>query len=74
MNAADGSTHVLIGGCRDGACVQDDDLGLYGGGGALQTTAEQLAFDGGAIGLGRATSKILNMISRHQAIILALTS
>jgi hypothetical protein len=31
-----------------------------------------LAFDGGAIGLGRAAPEVLDMISRHQAIIMGV--
>jgi hypothetical protein len=72
MNAADGSTRILIGRCGDGAGIQDDDFSFYGGGGTSQPTAQQLALDGGAIGLGRATSEGLNMICRHQAIILGV--
>ena len=71
MNAADGGTRVLIGRRGDGAGVQDDDFGFCGGGGALQPAVEQLALDGGAIGLGRAASEVLDMISRHKAIILS---
>ena len=70
MDAADGGARVLIGRCGDGAGIQDDDFGLDGGGGALQPATEQLALDGGAIGLGRAASEVLDMISRHQGIIL----
>ena len=70
MNAAYGSTRVLIGRRGDGAGIQDDDFGFDGSAGALQSTAKQLALDSGAIGLGRAASEVLNMISRHQGIIL----
>ncbi len=70
MKAADGCARVLIGRRSDGAGIQDDDFRFYGDGGTLQATAEQLAFDGSAIGLGRATPKVLDMISRHGAIIL----
>ena len=72
MNAADGCTRILIGRCGDGAGIQDDDFRLDGRGGAFQSAGEQLALDSGAIGLGRAASEVLDMIGRHQAIILGV--
>src|ERR1022692_1640751 len=72
MNAADGCTRILVGRGGDGAGVQDDDFRLDGRGGALQSAGEQLALDSGAIGLGRAASEVLDMIGRHQAIILGV--
>ncbi len=71
MNAADGGTRVLIGGGGDRAGVQDNDFGVHGSGGALHPAVEQLTLDGCAISLGRAASKVLHMISRHEAIILS---
>ena len=70
MDAADGGTRVLIGRCGDGAGIQDDDFGLGGSAGALQSPRQQLALDGGAIGLGRAASEVLDVISCHQTIII----
>src|ERR1035441_3899421 len=61
MNAADGSPRILIGRCGDGAGIQDNDFGLDGGRGALQSAGQQLALDGGAIGLGRAASEVIPM-------------
>ncbi len=70
MNAADGSTCVLISRRGDGAGIQDDDFSLDGSAGALQSAGQQLALNGGAIGLGRAASEVLHMIRRHESIIL----
>ena len=70
MDAADGGTRVLIGRCGNSAGIQDDDFGFHGGRPPLHPAAEQLALDGSAIGLGRTASEVLDMISRHERIIL----
>ncbi len=74
VNAANGGTRVLIGGGGHRACVQDNHFGLDGSAGALHAAVEQLALDGRAIGLGRAASEVLHMISGHSVIILSLNA
>ena len=69
MNAANGGARVLIGGGGDGTGIQDNDFGFDGSAGALHAAIEQLALDGRAVGLGRAASEVLHMISRHEVII-----
>ncbi len=69
MNAPDGGPGILIGRCRYGASVENDDLGFVGGAGATQSALKQLPLDGGAVRLGGPASEILNVIGRHQLII-----
>ena len=70
MDAADSGARILIGGRGDSTGVQDDDFSLGSSASALHAAVEQLALNGRAIRLGRTASKILDMISRHQTIIL----
>ncbi len=65
MKLANGVASLSVGGGRDGAGVDDDDVGggRRGGGGAA--TVEQLAFDGGAIGLGGAATELFDEESGH---------
>ncbi len=68
LNAADGGAGVLIGGIRDGASVQDDEVGL-GGGGASEAAGFELAFEGGAVGLGGTASEVLHVEGGHRIIV-----
>ena len=72
MDAADGRTRVVIGRGGDGTGVQHHDLGLGGGGGARQSLIGQLAFNGGAVGLGGAASEVFYKETAHGSIISAL--
>ena len=72
MNAPDGGAHVLVGRGGYRAGVQDDEFGLYGSSGALQSAIEQLPLNRCAVGLRSAASEVLDMISRHLIIILSV--
>ena len=69
MDAPDGCTGVLIGGGRDRAGVQDDDFGLGGSFGTLQSAVAELALDCRAIGLSSAAAKVLYIERAHRTIV-----
>jgi hypothetical protein len=58
-HAANRRARILIGGRRDGARIQDDQLGLRGCGGAAQTALLELTFNRGTIGLSRTATEVL---------------
>lgn len=64
LNPADGGAGILIGGMCDGAGVQDDEVGL-GGWRVGEAAAFELAFEGGAIGLSGAASKVFDVEGGH---------
>lgn len=63
---ANGRAGVLIGGCRDSAGVEHDDIGIPRPIGACQSPLVELLLDGGAIRLGSAAAEILYEESRHR--------
>jgi hypothetical protein len=69
MDAANCGASVLIGGGRYGAGVKDNESSFGGFSSASQTALPQLAFDGSAVGLGSATSKIRLVESCHVSIL-----
>ena len=66
VKLSNGVAGLGVGGGRDRAGVHDDDVsgGGLGCGGA--TAIEQLALDGGAIGLRGATAELLDIEGRHR--------
>ena len=71
-DAADEGTGVLIGGCCHGAGIEDDQFGLVERRGAFQAALFELALNRGTIGLGRAATKILYVVTCHRTIVAAL--
>lgn len=65
VDAADGSSGIVVGGSSDRASIQDDDFGAGGASVTLEAALLELALDGGAIGLGGAASEILDIESCH---------
>src|ERR1700687_167121 len=65
VKLANGVAGLGVGGGRDGAGVDDDDVGGGGRGGGGTTTVEQLALEGGAIGLRGGGTPILGEKTRH---------
>ena len=65
MNAAYGGAGILVGGGSYGAGVEHDESGRGGLVGALQAPFQQLAFDGGAVGLGGPAAEICYVESCH---------
>src|SRR5579864_1608181 len=72
MGPADGGPGVLVRHGGNGTSIQDDNVRIPTGGGALQTAFFELSLDCGAICLSGATPKILYVISRHHTIVAAL--
>src|SRR5450432_3895766 len=70
VDAADGSTGGAVGVGGDGAGVEDDELGGFGRS-WLEAAVRELVGDGGAVGLRRATTEILDVKSGHRAFMLA---
>ena len=71
MNTTDGRACILIGSGRDGAGVQNNNFCIRRSRSTLQTALFKLAFDGSAIGLRRAATKILYVKTRHRTIVAA---
>jgi hypothetical protein len=67
----DGSASILIGRGRDRAGVQHDNFSFCQLGGAIESSLLELPLDGGAVGLGRATTKILYVKTCHDTIVAA---
>jgi hypothetical protein len=65
MDASDGVAHILVGGSRHGARVQDYNLRVLCGFGAGQSALDELAFNGGSIGLRSPASEIFHVEPRH---------
>ena len=68
LHSANGSAGILIGGIRDCARIQDDEVGLSGGG-ARQAAGFELAFESGAVGLGGAAAEVFHVVSGHTTIV-----
>src|SRR5882762_9613691 len=65
MKLANGVAGLGVGGGGDGAGVDDDDVGGGGRGSGSAATVEQLALQGGAVGLGGAATELFDEKSRH---------
>jgi CheY-like chemotaxis protein len=68
---ADGGAGILIGRGRDRAGVQHDNFGFPQFGGAIESPLLELPLNGSAVGLGRATTKILYVKTCHDTIVAA---
>jgi hypothetical protein len=64
LDAADGGAGILIGGVCDSAGIQDYEVGFVGCG-AGEAAGFELAFEGGAVGLGGAASEIFDVVGGH---------
>ncbi len=62
---SDGVSGLGVGGGGDGASVDDDDVGTGGRGGNGTAAVEQLALEGGAVGLRGATTELFDEESGH---------
>ena len=62
---SDGVAGLGVGGSGDGAGVDDDDVGSGGRGGSGAAAVEQLALEGGAVGLRGATTELFDEESGH---------
>src|SRR5258705_11922633 len=71
VNASNSRPRVLIRGSRDRAGIEDDDFCVRGSGSALQAALFELPFEGSAIRLGRAATKILYVKTCHRNIVAA---
>ena len=72
MHAADGLAHIVIRGSRNGAGVQDNQVG---GGAAIdnmQSTRGQTRLDGSTVRLGGPATEILDVERIRQPSIIAL--
>ena len=69
VDATDAGSDVLVGGRGNGTRVQDNDGGLLGREGPVQSAFEQFMLDGGAVGLGGAAPEVFNEEAGHGAII-----
>jgi hypothetical protein len=58
-----------VGSRSDGTGVEDDDIGGFGGIGQGAATFEQLALDGGAIGLVGAAAQLFDVEGGHERIV-----
>ena len=65
VDFADGVAGLGIGGRGDGAGVDDDVVGRVGRLDGRAAAIEELAFDGGAVGLGGAAAELLEVEGRH---------
>jgi hypothetical protein len=68
LHTADGGAGVLIRRIRNGAGVQNYQVGL-GGRGRRQAASFELSCESGAIGLGGAASEVLYVIRGHRTIV-----
>jgi hypothetical protein len=68
LDAADGGAGILIGGVCDSAGIQDYEVGFVGCC-AGEAAGFELAFEGGAVGLGGAASEILDVVGGHGTIV-----
>ena len=60
VHAADGGARIAIGFGSDGACIQDDQIGVLARFGFGQTAFGELGFERGAIGLRSPATEILD--------------
>jgi len=65
VNFANGIAGLCIGGGSDGASVDDDELGVLRRSRRGAAAIKELAFDGGAVGLGGATAELFDVEGRH---------
>ena len=65
VKLSDGIAGLGIGGGRDGAGVDDHDVGGCSRGGRATATVEQLALEGGAIGLRGTATELFDEEARH---------
>jgi len=65
VNFANGIAGLCIGGGSDGAGVDDDELGVLRRSRRGAAAIKELAFDGGAVGLGGATAELFDVEGRH---------
>ncbi len=65
VKLANGIAGLGVGRGGDGAGVDDDDVGCGGRGSGRATAVEQLALEGGAIGLGGAATELFDKEGRH---------
>jgi hypothetical protein len=68
MNTADRCAHVLVGGSRYRASIKDNNLSNFRVFGANESAIDELAFNGGSIGLCGATSEVFNVEPRHDLV------
>ena len=71
VHASNRGSSVLVGGSGDGAGVQYDNVRCREVADAFQTAFLELTFDGGTVGLGGATTKILYVKTSHDTIVAA---
>ena len=69
MKFSDGGAGLGVGSRSDGTGVEDDDIGGFGGIGQGAATFEQLALDGGAVGLGGAAAQLFDVEGGHERIV-----
>jgi hypothetical protein len=65
VQLSDGVASLGIGGSRDGAGVDDYDVGGGGRGSERTTAIEQLALEGSAIGVRGTATELLDVEARH---------
>ena len=65
VNLADGIAGLSVGGGRDGAGIEDDDVGRRAIGRDGAALIAQLALNGGAIGLRGAAAELFNVEGGH---------
>jgi len=65
VNFADGLAGLGVGGCGDRTGVENDHIGIKGGGGGATPTVEELALDGGTVGLGGAAAELFDVEGGH---------
>jgi hypothetical protein len=66
VDFADRVASLSIGGRGDGASVYDNEIGGVRIASRGVAAGEQLAFEGGAVGVGGPATELLNVKSRHQ--------
>ena len=65
VNLANCIAGLCVSGGRDGAGVDDDELGVLGRSRGSTAAVKELAFDGGAVGLGSAAAKLFDVKGGH---------
>ena len=72
MNFADSVAGLSVSGGGDGTSIQDDDVGALRGCRSA-AAVEELAFDGGTIGLGGAAAELFDVEGGHCMVRIAKT-
>jgi len=67
VDFADGVAGLRVGGGGDGAGVDDDEFGVLRGGRGSTAAVEELALDGGAVGVGGAAAELFDVEGGHDA-------